>query len=208
MKPTVAILIFDDVEVLDFAGPFEVFAVTDELRDRTAFQVCTVAPAPATVRARNGLKVLPDYTVENGPAPAVLVIPGGHGSRALLRQPSLLEWVRRRALRAQVVLSVCTGARVLAATGLLDGLTVTTHHENLEELAALAPAAHVDGRRRFHDNPASDRRPRIVTAAGISAGLDASLHIVASLLGTDAAVRTARYLEYPFPAGGAEGGTA
>lgn len=196
MKRTVAILIFDDVEVLDFAGPFEVFAVTDELRGHDTFTVCTVALAPMTVRARNGLKLVPDYTLDNCPPPTVLVVPGGAGTRALLRQPLFLEWLRLRAARAEIVFSVCTGALLLAKVGLLDGLRVTTHHERLDELAALAPAATIDSSVRFHDHPATASRARVVTAAGISAGIDASLHLVGTLLGPDAASTTARYMEY------------
>lgn len=196
MKRTVAILIFDDVEVLDFAGPFEVFAVTDELCGHDAFNVCTVAPTPATVRARNGLKIVPDYPLERCPPAAVLVIPGGFGTRALLRQPLFLEWMRQRAARAEVVFSICTGAFVLARIGLLAGLRVTTHHENLDELAALAPDAIIDGTRRFHAHPATAARGRLVTAAGISAGIDASFFLVETLLNPAAAEATARYMEY------------
>lgn len=196
MKRTVAILIFDDVEVLDFAGPFEVFAVTNELRGGETFNVFTVAPTPATVRARNGLKVVPDYTLENCPIADVLVVPGGFGTRALLRQPSFLEWARLRAARAEVIFSICTGALVLARLGLLAGLRVTTHHQCLNDLAALAPDAVIDGSRRFHTHPATAARGRLVVAAGISAGIDASLHLVGTLVGEDAAEATARYMEY------------
>jgi transcriptional regulator GlxA family with amidase domain len=196
MKRTVAILIFDDVEVLDFAGPFEVFAVANELNGGEVWNVCTVAPAPATVRARNGLKVVPDYTLENCPVAEVLVIPGGYGTRALLRQPSFLEWTRLRATRAEVVLSICTGAFVLAQLGLLAGLRVTTHHQCFADLAALAPDAVIDGSRRFHVHPPTAARGQLITAAGISAGIDASLHLVSTLLGDDAAQATARYMEY------------
>jgi len=190
MRRNVAILCFDGVEVLDFAGPFEVFAVTDELQGRDAFHTFTLAESPGAVRAVNGLKVIPDFTLETAPAPAVLVVPGGQGTRALLERPSLLEWVRRRAARAEVTLSVCTGALVLARAGLLEGRRVTTHHENLAELRQLAPAAIVDGTRRFHDTGP------IVTAAGISAGIDASLHVVGRLLGAGVAEQTMRYMEY------------
>lgn len=199
MKRRVAILVFDDVEVLDFAGPFEVFAVTDELAGGATFHAFTVTGVPGSVRARNGLKIVPDFTLENCPPPDVLVVPGGFGTRALLKQPALLEWVRTRAGRAEVVLSVCTGALVLAQAGLLDGLRVTTHAERLALLAELAPRAIVDPSRRFHDNAGPAGRSRIVTAAGISAGIDASLHVVGQLLGPDAVARTARYMEYgPF----------
>jgi transcriptional regulator GlxA family with amidase domain len=190
MKKNVAILIFPEVEVLDFAGPFEVFAVADELRGYTTFNTFTVASSPGSVRARNGLKVVPDFTLENCPSPHVLVIPGGFGTRALLQQPALLEWVRLKARDAELVMSVCTGALVLARIGLLDGLRVTTHHELLPMLAEMAPKATVDPSRRFHDNG------RILTAAGISAGIDCSLHAVGRLLGDEAARQTAAYMEY------------
>ena len=190
MRRRVAILIFDDVEVLDFAGPFEVFAVADELQGHAVFDVFTLAEGPGTVRAVNGLKVVPDHTLESAPAPDVLVVPGGAGTRALLRRPALLEWIRTRARRAEITLSVCTGALVLARAGLLDGLRVTTHHEVLDLLRQLAPAATVDPSRRFHDNGA------LLTAAGISAGIDCSLHVVGRLLGPAAAEATMRYMEY------------
>src|SRR5882724_8623558 len=134
MKKNVAILVFDDVEVLDFAGPFEVFAVTDELLGHETFHTFTVALAPGTVRARNGLKIVPHFDLENCPAPQVLVIPGGFGTRALLGKPALLEWLRCKARQAEIVMSVCTGALVLAKAGLLDGLRVTTHHERIDLL--------------------------------------------------------------------------
>jgi transcriptional regulator GlxA family with amidase domain len=190
MKRNVAILVFPEVEVLDFAGPFEVFAVTDELRGHETFRTFTVAASPAVLRARNGLQVVPDFTLENCPAPHVLIVPGGIGTRALLQQPALLEWLRVKARHAELVMSVCTGALVLAQLGLLDGLRVTTHHENLELLARLAPKATVDGSQRFHDNG------HILTAAGISAGIDCSLHVVGRLLGEPAVAATAKYMEY------------
>ena len=105
MRRNVAILVFDDVEVLDFAGPFEVFSVTDELRDASAFNVFTVAPKPGTVRARNGLKVVPDYAIERCPEAQVLVIPGGFGTRALIANPLVLEWIRARSNAAEVTMA-------------------------------------------------------------------------------------------------------
>jgi transcriptional regulator GlxA family with amidase domain len=193
MRKTIALLLFDEVEVLDFAGPFEVFSVTDELADHQAFRVLTVGVKPGPVRARNGLRVLPEATLESCPAAEILIVPGGFGTRALLREPAVIDWVRTRALAAEQTLSVCTGALVLAQAGLLDGLRVTTHHELLADLARLAPKATVDPSQRFHDNG------RILTAAGISAGIDCSLHLVARLRGEDAARRTAAYMEYQRP---------
>jgi transcriptional regulator GlxA family with amidase domain len=190
MKRNVAILLFPEVEVLDFAGPFEVFAVSDELGDYEAFNVYTVADSPASVRARNGLMVVPDYMLESAPKPAVLIVPGGIGTRRLLEQPRVLDWVRTKSATAEITMSVCTGALVLGKAGLLDGLRATTHHECFELLREHAPAAQVVENERFIDNG------RILTAAGISAGIDCSLHVVERLLGADAAARTARYMEY------------
>ncbi len=190
MKRNVAILIFDDVEVLDFAGPFEVFAVTDELRGHAEFHTYTVSELKATVRAKNGLKIVPDFTLEACPMAQIVVIPGGSGSRALLNKPLLIEWLRKQARGAEVVMSVCTGARLLAKAGMLDGLRVTTHHEAIEELRALAPAAMVEGGIRFTDNG------KFCTSAGIAAGIDLSLHVVERLLGREVADTTARYMDY------------
>lgn len=185
-----AILVFDDVEVLDFAGPFEVFAVTDELRERQAFNVFLVAPRPGTVRARNGLKVVPDYVLENCPHPQVLVVPGGQGTRALIANRVVIEWIQIRSRKAEAAMSVCTGACLLGAAGLLDGLRVTTHHLGVETLRQVAPKAIVDPSRRFFDHGA------VLTSAGISAGIDCSLHLVGRLLGEGAAQSTASYMEY------------
>lgn len=202
MKKNVALLLFPDVEVLDFAGPFEVFAVTDELRGYNTFNVFTVAcpepglaaasgaAAPAPIRARNGLMVLPDHSLATCPPPEILIIPGGFGTRRLLTQPDLLDWLRQRAASAAIVMSVCTGAIVLARAGLLDGLRATTHHECFDLLREHGPRTTIVTTERFIDNG------RILTAAGISAGIDCSLHVVARLLGPDAAAATARYMEY------------
>jgi Transcriptional regulator containing an amidase domain and an AraC-type DNA-binding HTH domain len=190
MKRNVAILVFDDVEILDFAGPFEVFAVADELSGHTEFHTFTLALKPGTIRARNGLKIVPDFTLEHCPPPQVIVVPGGNGRRALMTIPSLHEWLRLKSRKAEIVMSVCTGAFVLAAAGLLDGLRVTTHHDALAELREFAPQLDVIDTARFTDNG------HILTAAGISAGIDCSLHVVARLLGRAAADRTARHMEY------------
>lgn len=190
MRKTVAILVFDDVEVLDFAGPFEVFAVADELLSHTVFNVVTVAPRTGVVRARNGLNIVPHYELEECPPPHVLIVPGGFGTRALLGNRVVIEWIQRAARTAEVAMSVCTGALLLAKAGLLDGLRVTTHHELVGALRDLAPGAIVDPSARFHDNGA------VLTSAGISAGIDCSLHLVGRLLGSAAASETAAYMEY------------
>jgi transcriptional regulator GlxA family with amidase domain len=195
MRRNVAIFIFDEVEVLDFAGPFEVFGAANWLQGGGVFNVFTVAESPGTVRANNGLKVVPNHTLENCPLPHLLVIPGGAGTRPLLNKPALLEWLRVKAKYAELVMSVCTGALVLARAGLLEGLRVTSHRGALDLLRELAPGATVDPDARFHDNG------KILTAAGISAGIDCALYVVGRLLGSAAATATADYMEYEGKAG-------
>jgi transcriptional regulator GlxA family with amidase domain len=189
MRKTVAILLFDDVEVLDFAGPFEVFAVTGQPPSK-AFIVTTVGLSHRTVTARNGLKVTPDHSLEDCPQPEILVVPGGFGTRALVNNHVLIQWILKVSGGAEVTMSVCTGALLLAKAGLLDGLRVTTHHSALDLLRQMAPGAVVDPGARFHDNG------RIVTAAGISAGIDCSLHLVGRLLGDEVSAATAAHMEY------------
>lgn len=193
MRRTVAILLFDEIEVLDFAGPFEVFAVTDELSDHNFFRVVTVAQERRAIRARNGLSVNPDHAFADCPPPAILVVPGGFGTRALLKNQPVLDWIRSVNATAEIVASVCTGSLVLGRAGLLDGLPATTHHECFALLREHAPRATVVETERFTDNG------RILTAGGISAGIDMSLHLVARLHGAGIAQKTARYMEY-FPA--------
>lgn len=190
MGRNVAILVFDEVEVLDFAGPFEVFAVTDELRGHTEFSVATVAPSAGAIRARNGLRIVPEFTIGDCPTPSILVVPGGFGTRALLRNSVLIEWIQERSRSAEITMSVCTGALLLAQAGILDGRRATTHHDAVDALRRIAPRAVVDPGARFHDTG------NVLTAAGISAGIDCSLHVVGRLLGEAAAARTAAYMEY------------
>lgn len=188
----VAILIFDDVEVLDFAGPFEVFSVAGrEVSGREgAFAVYTVAETTAPIQGRGGLAVVPAHTFETAPVADVVVVPGGWGARAAMRNEAIGRWVLAQTSTADVVLSVCTGALILGAAGLLDGLPVTTHASALHLLSEVAPAADVRAGERYLDTGA------IVTAAGISAGIDAALHVVARLTGEDHAAATARHMEY------------
>ena len=185
-----AIVIFDEVEVLDFAGPFEVFSVTGRRRNLEPFEVFTVAERLAPVAARNGLSVNPRYSFANCPPPEILVVPGGFGTRREMKNPMMLEWISRVAPACELVLSVCTGALVLGAAGLLDQRNATTHFMAFDELRAVAPHASVHEGQRIVDNG------NLILSAGVSAGIDMSLHVVARLLGADVARETARYMEY------------
>ena len=186
----VAILIFDEVEVLDFCGPFEVFAVTGGRGQDKPFDVFTVAEKAAPITARNGLSVNPKFSFADCPQADILVIPGGYGTRPLLHNQTVLDWIKGQATNAELVMSVCTGSLLLAKAGLLENLSATTHFNAMDELRKVAPHTQVCPGQRIVDNG------RVLTSAGISAGIDLSFHIVARLLGRDVAQETARWMEY------------
>lgn len=186
----VAILLFDDVEVLDFAGPFEVFSVTDRINDGALFDVHTVAENTHAIAARNGLSVNPNCALVDCPRPDILIVPGGYGTRALLKKEHVIQWIQRVSEEAELILSVCSGALVLAKAGLLEGLQATTHHLVFDDLVSLAPNTEILRDRRYVDNGS------IITSAGVSAGIDMSLYVVERLLGREYAIKTAAYIEY------------
>jgi len=186
----VCILVFDEAEVLDVAGPYEVFSVAGRRHGLEPFRVSLVAERAGGVALRNGFVVQPHFTLAEAPAADLLVIPGGYGTRRELANPALVEWIRGQAARSELVLSVCTGSLLLAKAGLLDGLEATTHHLALPLLRELAPTAVIRDRERFLDNG------RVVVSAGVSAGIDMSLHVVERLCGSEVAEETAVYMEY------------
>lgn len=189
---SVGIFIFPDVEVLDFCGPFEVFSVAGRQVAPGAFDVFTVGKSAEPLLARNGFCVVPKHTFADAPAIDLLVIPGGQGTRQLVKNNAVLDWIGRKAASAELVLSVCTGALLLARCGLLDGLSATTHHAALDLLRELAPQTTVRDDVRVVDNG------RVITSAGVAAGIDMSFHVLAKLLGRATADATARYIEYPW----------
>ena len=190
MPRNVAILIFDDVEVLDFCGPFEVFSVAARLDGADAFDVYTVAEELRPIVARGGLSVNPHSTLGDCPTPDIVVVPGGYGARREQHNRPVLDWIRNWSKRSELTLSVCTGALLLGRAGILDGLRATTHHAAFDLLRDAAPQTVIAEGDRFIDNGV------VVTSAGISAGIDAALHVVARLLGEEHARATARQMEY------------
>jgi transcriptional regulator GlxA family with amidase domain len=195
---TAGILIFDGVEVLDFAGPFEVFSRTrlvsgaDSRRtnDSAPFDVFTVARTHAVVDAIGGLQVVPKYGWDDAPPIDILVVPGGFGTRALLTDDATLDWIRGQAGRAAHVTSVCTGALLLARVGALAGRRATTHWAALDLLASIDPTIQVQRDTRVVTDG-------IVTSAGVAAGIDMAFHVVESLHGKLVADETAHYIEFP-----------
>ncbi|HEV7785938.1 MAG TPA: DJ-1/PfpI family protein [Thermoanaerobaculia bacterium] len=178
----VAILIFDDVQIIDFTGPYEVFG-------EAGFNVFTVAVSAAPVTTAMGMKVTPAYTLANAPAADVLVVPGGD-VRNTEANPAVIAWLRERARPAKNVLTVCNGAFILAKTGLLDGLTATTFYDLIPSLREEAPKVHVVSDRRYADNG------QIITTAGLSSGIDGALHVVERILGHGRAQQVALNMEY------------
>ena len=194
----VGIVVFDDVEVLDFCGPFEVFSVTrlDESRRReepSPFEVLLLAEHPGTVVASGGLEVTPDTTLADCPPLDVLLVPGGWGTRREIQNAPLLAWIGERGRHVPLLASVCTGAMLLGHAGLLDGLHATTHWRSLDWMRDSFPQVTVE--RDLH----VVEDGRVLTSAGISAGIDLALGVVARVHGEPIARATARHMEYPYP---------
>lgn len=195
MTRTVGIYVYDDVEVLDFAGPYEVFTCATRVAAKLTpgsvapFAVRTIGASRAPVRARAGLAVHPEASFDDAGKIDVLIIPGGVVGAELAR-PEVIRWIAGMARDCELVASVCTGALLLAEAGLLDGQPATTHWEDQAELQAGWPQVQVRGDRRWIDNG------RVVTSGGISAGIDMSLHLVGRLASPELAAATARQMEY------------
>jgi transcriptional regulator GlxA family with amidase domain len=194
----IGILLFDDIEVLDYCGPFEVFSVTrlDEERRRqepSPFEVTLVAETLDLITTTGGMRVLPMASFADCPPLDILLVPGGMGTRREMLNQAVLQFVRQQAGRCELVASVCTGALILGKAGLLKGLRATTHWRSLELLRELCPDVEVDAASHVVD------QGRILTSAGIAAGIDLALQIVQRCCGEAVARATARYMEYPFP---------
>jgi len=197
-RKRVGILIFPDVEVLDFCGPFEVFSVTrlnEELRreDVSPFEVLVIAERAGTVVTTGGLKVTPDHTLETCPSLDILVVPGGWGTRAEVKNDRLLAWIKARAAQVETLTSVCTGSMLLGQVGLLDGRHATTHWRSLQRMREAFPAVTVEEKLHVVEDG------HVLTSAGISAGIDMALRVVARYHGETVARNTARNMEYRYP---------
>ena len=197
-RKRVGIVLFEDIEVLDFCGPFEVFSVArlneDKRREEPSpFEVGLVAEHPEPVTTTGNMQVMPHCTFENCPALHILVVPGGWGTRRELKNPVMLEWLRARAAEVETLTSVCTGSMLLGFAGLLNGRHATTHWRSLNWMHDAFPEVTVEFKKHVvEDGP-------VVTSAGISAGIDMALKVVARYCGENIARATARHMEYPYP---------
>jgi transcriptional regulator GlxA family with amidase domain len=197
-RKRVGILIFPDVEVLDFCGPFEVFSVTrlnEELRreEPSPFEVGLVAEQAGVVRTTGGMRVTPDHTLDTCPPLDILVVPGGWGTRAEIKNERLLGWIRERAGQVETLTSVCTGSMLLGQAGLLDGRHATTHWRSLQWMRDAFPSVTVEDKLHVVEDG------NVLTSAGISAGIDMALRVVARYHGEAVARNTARNMEYRYP---------
>lgn len=197
-RKRVGIVLFENVEVLDFCGPFEVFSATrlDEQarhEERSPFQVLLVAESDTPVITTGGMTVVPHHTFESAPELDILVVPGGWGTRSELKNPRMLDWLRARAAEVETLTSVCTGSMLLGFAGLLDGRRATTHWHSLDWMRDSFPSVSVEYDKHFvEDGP-------VLTSAGISAGIDMTFRVVARYCGEEIARATAKYMEYPYP---------
>lgn len=196
MPTSVAIFLFPDVEVLDFAGPFQVFTTASRVFKRqnseadAPFRTFTVAKTKSIIRARAGLNILPDYSFQSCPATDLLLVPGGVVDVEIADR-EIIDWIRMRSREATITASVCTGAFLLAKAGLLDGKAVTTHWEDIAEFRTQFNGVSVRENTRWVDEGA------VVTSAGIAAGIDMCLHLVSRIAGPEMAAATARQMEVP-----------
>ncbi|WP_018923989.1 DJ-1/PfpI family protein [Salsuginibacillus kocurii] len=189
----IGIYIFDEVEVLDFAGPYEVFSVafaSPEEKEKKLCNVTNISETGEMITARNGLQVVPDVNLESAPELDVIIIPGGRGARENeMHNEKLLAWIREREQTVDVLASVCTGALVLASAGILDGKKATTHWGSYERLAAYE-SVQVERDVKFVDEG------HIITSGGISAGINMSFHLLERFAGKQAVQETAKWMEY------------
>ncbi len=182
----VAFLISDGAVIIDFCGPWEVFQdVMVPGRQEMPFRLYTVAETKKPIRTSGGMQIVPDYTIQDAPGPKVIVIPAQSDPG-----PAVLEWIKKSSRTADVTMSVCTGAFVLAKTGLLDGKSATTYHGAFERFATAFPAVHLKRGARFVENG------NLATAGGLSSGIDLALRVVERYYGREVARKTAYNMEY------------
>lgn len=190
MKRSIAIVLFDVVEELDFVGPWEIFTFAANIEPETC-DVFTVSERGGEVRCAKGLRVLADHSFETAPPADIILVPGGMGTRTEVDNPRMVEYIRRSAETAELMTSVCTGSFLLARAGLLDGKRATTHWAAMDWLRGLGTVQVVDDVRIVDEGA-------VITSAGVSSGIDMALHIVGRLWSPELARRVQKGVEY-FP---------
>ena len=184
----VAILIYQDVFLMDFCGPLEIFNDASK-EDTPLFEVFTVSPENKSIKSHTNTEITANYTIDNCPMPDILVIPGGNLNLAS-ENKKLADWIKNTSFKSKITMSVCTGAFILADLGMLDNLEATTWYGANERLQKKFPKIKVVSGKRYTDNG------KIITTAGVSGGVDGALHVVETLFGKETAQKTAKFIEW------------
>lgn len=187
----IAIFLFPEIETLDFCGPLEVFTAANIATGKNHFDVYTFGENTMPITTINGLSVNPDFDIDTVPQPDILVLPGGDGTKAVISNSLLLQKLNVLQEQTRFTFSVCSGARIPAVLGLLDEKKFTTHHSVFDDILKLAPKARARPDNRYIDNG------KILTSAGVTAGIDLSFYLLEKLKGKEVMEKTARYMEYP-----------
>jgi transcriptional regulator GlxA family with amidase domain len=194
-KKKVGMLIFPNVELLDFCGPYEVFSTFhfDETKNKlepSPFEIYLIAENEGLIKTRAGILVAAEYTLDNHPPFDILVIPGGWGTRAEINNEIIIDWIKKVARNVELITSVCTGSMLLGKAGLLKGKHATTHWNSLPWMKEEFPDTIIEDKYHIVEDG------NVITSAGISAGIDMALKVVQKYYGDDVACSTARYMEY------------
>ncbi len=189
-KQRVGILVFDEVEVLDFCGPYEVFSIANELRNQELFDIKLISTENIHLKGRNQFKFQADYTIKNNPPIDILIIPGGPGARVQEKNPRLILWLEKQFVNLKHFLTVCTGARIAAHTNFIKGIFVTTHWNSLRDLEEANPDINIVENVRYTDNG------KILTSAGVSSGIDMCLYFLEKNFDQKLSKELAKYIEW------------
>jgi transcriptional regulator GlxA family with amidase domain len=197
MQKSVGIFVFNDIEVLDFCGPFEVLSVTriDEskrLETLSPFDVKLFSMTKDVVSTKGNMKIIPDYDFETCPKFDILIIPGGMGTRKLMYDDNVLDFIKEKAKEVKLLASVCTGSLILASAKLLEGVNATTHWKSLQRMEDEFENVKVCKDKHYVEDG------NIISSAGISAGIDMALYIVKKYFGEEVSKATAKHMEYPY----------
>ncbi|WP_418185989.1 DJ-1/PfpI family protein [Aliarcobacter vitoriensis] len=197
MQKIVGIFIFDNIEVLDFSGPFEVLSVTRLDEDRrletlSPFDVKLISITKEVVFTKGNMKIIPDFDFETCPKLDILIVPGGIGTRKLMYDEKVLNFIKQKAKEVELLSSVCTGSLILASAKLLDGVNATTHWKSLDRMEEEFKKVKVCRDKHFVEDG------NIISSAGISAGIDMALYIVKKYFGEEVSRSTAKHMEYPY----------
>jgi transcriptional regulator GlxA family with amidase domain len=186
----IGFVIFDNMEILDFSGPYDVFATASQLSKKACFNAFTISKDGKKIKEKFGLRIKPDFSFDNCPDIDILVIPGGPGTRSKITKNKFLKFISKKGKKAEIVFSVCTGALILAAAGLLKGCKAATHALSSGLLKEIEPDLEVVENKRYTDNG------KIITSAGVTSGIDAALYLVKKLENKELAEKVANHIEY------------